>query len=174
MVWLHINFVLILPVEEKVRIVERQSRLPIDSLVKGLLIVVGLYAAKELAFGAAKSRVRKEVRERAGGICETCGKSAPPGYSVVSHFDHNENSRDYNNADKLTHNCKRCEAVLHLTHFHHPKNLGLKKWENANTAYSNIYQLTSEDYFWITKHYGEQIEELLSYLEPKEQIEHSW
>jgi hypothetical protein len=108
----------------------------------------GAWLLKELTFSAANNSARREVRRRAKGSCEGCGRKKPenqPGKNgrmrkskpeqIVGHLNHDRNG-EYHDPDNLRLHCRFCEALYHAKHVGRAAETGLSEKDNRAAALS--------------------------------------
>lgn len=106
-------------------------------------------------FLSAQVGNRREVRKRANGKCEGCGKKTNKKL-IVAHIDHTyqhsvENGGTYNDLDNLKAFCTVCEFTHHINHVGKAKQIGMNEQDNLSTVNGLWRQILIEEPDWQIK-----------------------
>jgi hypothetical protein len=121
-----------------------------------------IFSLTYILSSAFSRRVRKEIKERANGYCESCHKKIPEDEpEIAAHIKHGV----LNNSKNGKVHCKKCEAQYHLAHADNPKaTINLTKKQNDGTAYGHIKDLPKDDQEQLTSKYSRQWKNILKRL----------
>lgn len=89
------------------------------------------------------TKVSKNIKEGAGGVCEDCGKFVGRGNLIASHIYHSKKAK-YDKEHNGMARCFSCEGVYHLRNADDPEMIGLSQKDNDTAVKSYLTRLTEK------------------------------
>jgi len=100
-----------------------------------------------------KAKIRKQVKQRANGRCEDCGRRILPNETITGHLNH-VRDKNYTNPGNLVNRCLLCETEYHLKYSNDPQEIGLTKKHNDATILGHFKRLAEEEQTYLVDRYA--------------------
>lgn len=113
---------------------------------------ISLFAMNALSKFAFVPRIRRQIKEQAHGVCQTCLRNVGTDKLIASHNKH----KTQNVEDGIA-QCIRCEAEHHIKHLKCPHNINMKKIDNDSTAWGHYLSLEENDQESLYQIYPDEI-----------------
>lgn len=139
----------------KIRLMESE-RNPITPLLTMASIGLSMYLMNRLSIFAFVPHLRKQIKEDAHGICQTCLRNVGTNKLVASHKVHKTQNIKNGIAQ-----CARCEAEHHIKYLKNPSAINMKKIDNDSNAWGHFLSLQQDEREYLHQIYPVEINYLI-------------
>jgi len=141
----------------------KQERfLPHQKIICNSVVVIAIFHICSYVFSKS---VKKEIKERANGKCESCGTNVESTNKLIAaHIKHGIKDHPENG---MAH-CEFCEAQYHLRHADDPrKTINLSITDNDSTTYGHVSKLPFKQKQALISEFSDQWSGVLKRLKKK-------
>lgn len=100
--------------------------------------------------------LRKVIKERVSGVCQTCLRNVGTNKLIASHTVH----KTQNVKDGIA-QCVRCEAEHHIKYLKNPSAINMKKIDNDSNAWGHFLSLQQDEREYLHQIYPVEINYLI-------------